>query len=88
MLLGKVPGGGFSPIVTSAPKSPPKVNNPDELSEVIVTAQKRLTSTAAPVEEDLPEIVVTGTRIPWFAWVAAGVAGFALLDSLLGRRKA
>lgn len=89
MLLGKVPGGGTRPLVTSSPKTPPAINDPNNLDEVIVTAKK--IAVPAPVNlpaEDIPEIVVTGTRIPWYAWVIAGVAGFAVLDSLLGRRKA
>jgi hypothetical protein len=89
MLLGKVPGGGTRPLISS-PKMPPKLNDPTNLDEVVVTAKKIAVPAPVnlPAEEDIPEIVVTGTRIPWYAWVVAGVAGFAVLDSLLGRRKA
>lgn len=90
MLLGKVPGGGLRPIMTSSPKTPPAINDPNNLDEVVVTAKKLAVPAPVnlPAEEDIPEIVVTGTRIPWYAWALAGVAGFAILDSLLGRRKA
>lgn len=90
MLLGKVPGGGTRPLVSSSPKTPPAINDPTNLDEVVVTAKKVAVPAPVnlPAEEDIPEIVVTGTRIPWYAWIAAGVVGFAVLDSLLGRRKA
>lgn len=85
MLLGKVPGGGLAPLtrVTSSPKSPPSVNDPDTLDEVIVTAKPR---NIAPPAEDMPEIVVEGRRIPWYAWALIGVAGYVAADKLLGGR--
>ncbi len=87
MLLGKVPGGGFSPLVSSAPKTPPKVD--DDLSEVVVTAKRREVTPApsAPSgDEALPEITVTGTRIPWYAWAFAGVVAYVAADKLLARK--
>jgi len=85
MLLGKVPGGGFSPLVSSAPKTPPKVD--DDLSEVVVTAKRITTAPSAPSgDEALPEITVTGTRIPWYAWAFAGVVAYVAADKMLARR--
>ncbi len=70
MLLGKLSG--------SAPKSPPVVNDPTNLDEVIVSAR--------PIEEALPEIVVSGTRIPWYVWLGVGVVGFAAVSAALSRK--
>lgn len=85
MLLGKVPGGGFSPFISSSPKTPPfvaatSVNNPDDLSEVVVTAK------AVPITEDIPEIVVEGRRIPWYVWAIAGGVAYIAAARLLGGR--
>ena len=57
--------------------SSPKMAPDDDLSEVVVTAQK------LPVPEDIPEITVSATRIPYWYWIAGG----ALLGYLLWSRK-
>ncbi len=69
MHLGKVPGGGFT-----LPKSSPKSAPADNLDEVVVSAKY--------MEPELPEIVVSARKIPWYAWAAVGVA----LASLVTRR--
>lgn len=59
----------------------------DDLSEVAVTS--RFVPVPPPYEPpdeyDIPTIEVSGTRIPWWAWVVAGVAGFAVLNSFVRR---
>lgn len=57
--------------------------DPDDLSEVQVTAH---TLTQAPAQ-DIPEIVVTGQRIPWFVWAAGGVLAFIVLEELFSKRR-
>lgn len=71
MLLGKLSG--------SAPKSSP-VNDPTNLDEVVVTARP------VAVAEDVPEIVVSGRRIPWYVWLGVGAIGFAAVSAALSRR--
>ncbi len=73
MLLGKLSG--------SSPKMVP-LNDPTNLDEVIVTARRR---EVAPPSEDIPEIVVSGRRIPWYVWAAGGVVAFVALSSLARR---
>lgn len=63
----------------------PAVATADDLSPVAVTV-KKIAIPDAPADEEIPEIVVSGNRIPWYAWALGGVAGFAILDSLLGRK--
>lgn len=87
MLLGATEGEKSRPLVTSAPKTPPIFNIPGITSPAPVARTEYVTlPSAAPVSEDIPEIVVTGKRIPWYAWALAGVVGFAVVDSLLGRK--
>lgn len=54
---------------TSAPKSKPA----DDLSEVVVNARR--------VEEPMPEIVVTGQRIPWYVWAMLGATAVAFITA-------
>jgi hypothetical protein len=75
----------YTPVTPYQPFPIPGVNAPAPRTEYVTLPKAPPVSTAS-ADEDIPEIVVTGKRIPWFAWVAAGVAGFAVLDSLLGRR--
>jgi hypothetical protein len=94
MLLGQSSGSRSQLLSGSSPKmaptsafSIPGIFSPAPLPvrSEYVTLPKAPPSASEPAE-DIPEITVTGQRIPWYAWVAAGVAGFAVLDSLLGRR--
>lgn len=80
--------GVTSPYATPpfAPLLPKAVATSDDLSEVVVTA-KKIPIPPAPTDEDIPEITVSARRIPWYAWAIAGVAGFAVLDGLLGRKR-
>lgn len=96
MLLGVSKRGARSQLLSgSSPKmaptsafsipgiySPP----PNTRTEFVTLPKSPPPASSASADEDLPEIVVSAKRVPWFAWVAAGVAGFAVLDSLLGRR--
>jgi hypothetical protein len=55
----------------SAAKTSPAAS--DDLSEVVVTSHM------VPLPDDMPEIVVQGTRIPWYVWALLGaVAVYAL----------
>lgn len=67
----------------SAPKTPPSSNSAaDNLDEVAVRV-KRIPEASS---EDIPEIVVSAKRIPWYAWALAGVVGFAVVDALARRK--
>lgn len=47
-----------------------------------ISAVKSPPAAAVQLEEDLPEIVSTGTRIQWWQWMLAGGAAVALLSYL------
>lgn len=59
----------------SSPKTPPAYTP-------VATFQPTPPET---VEEEIPEIVVTAKRIPWYAWVAVGAVGFLIVDGLARR---
>jgi Flp pilus assembly protein CpaB len=71
----------LSEVVVTAKKLPIV----DDLSEVAVTARYWPTSApkTPPTEyDDMQEIVVSGTRIPWWMWGIGGVLSFAVLLSV------
>lgn len=70
---------GYAPLAGSAPKANPA----DDLSEVAVKVKP---VAVTEVEEDLPEIVVSSRRVPWYVWALGGVFAFAALDKVLGSR--
>lgn len=39
----------------------------------------------APVEEEIPEVVVTAKRTPWYVWAGIGAVSFLILDGLARR---
>jgi len=59
----------------------------DELSEVPVDTYGRYApnSPYPPTESDLPEIVVSGTHIPWWMWGIGGALAFAALNKFSKR---
>jgi hypothetical protein len=59
----------MNPALMNAPTLPPPSYQP----------------TSTPVEEEIPEIVVSAKRIPWYAWVGIGAVGFLVLDGLIRR---
>lgn len=85
MLLGKLSlvGLGIGARVMSSPKMPPAQNFKADAPPVVGVPTP--VQAYAPVEE-IPEIVVSAKRIPWYAWVAVGVAGFATLNALASRK--
>ena len=71
------PNAPFVFYKTPAQKSSPKMNPADNLDEVKVTAQYQ---TATPyADAAMPEIEVSGTRIPWYAWAILGAVGVSIL---------
>jgi hypothetical protein len=94
MLLGQSSGSPSQLLSGSSPKMAPTATSAFSIPGIFSPAPLPVRSEyvtlpknpASEPAEDIPEITVTGQRIPWYAWVAAGVAGFAVLDSLLGRR--
>lgn len=67
-------------VVMSSPKMNPAIMNAPTLPPPV-----KETTAYVPVEQ-IPEIVVTAKRIPWYAWVAVGVAGFGVLNALTSRK--
>lgn len=61
----------------SSPKTAPVA---DDLSEVVVTSRM------LPVPEDIPEITVSGTRIPWYVWGILGLVIGTVVFSTATRR--
>lgn len=59
----------------------------DDLSEVPVNVYPRYVANSAypPNEYDIPEIVVEGNRIPWWAWGIAGALAVTALTAFVKR---
>jgi hypothetical protein len=57
------------------------------LTEVPVNVYGRYApnSPYPPTESDIPEIVVSGTRIPWWMWGIGGALAFAALNKFSKR---
>lgn len=82
--------GKLSGLGDSAPKmDPSRTGDPnDDLEEVPLSAMVQAMSKAPypPDEYGIQEIVVSGTRIPWWMWGIGGVMAFAVLNSLIRGR--
>ncbi len=70
--------------VTSSPKTPPSAYSPTLPPPSYLVQPARTEYVSLPqsqTQEEIPEIVVSAKRVPWYAWAALRVAVSAVLFS-------